>query len=140
MLAGIAGFPGVTVVSNPSNLGYTRTVNKGCDLAGRNDVILLNSDTVVGPNWLRNLKIAAHRDARIGTVTAVSDNAGAFSVPRPGHNPMTEGVAVDVLAPAAIAAPPTLAAPVDVPTGKRFCLSATTGRLAATALVADRQF
>src|SRR3546814_11875550 len=120
MLAGIAGFPGVTVVDNPSNLGYTRTVNKGCDLAGRNDVILLNSDTVVGPHWLRNLRVAAHRDERIGTVTAVSDNAGAFSVPGSGHNPVPEGVTVDMLARAAIACDDPLAAPHAVPTGTEF--------------------
>src|SRR3546814_18222640 len=116
MLAGIAGFPGVTVVDNPSNLGYTRTVNKGCDLAGRNDVILLNSDTVVGPHWLRNLRVAAHRDERIGTVPAVSDNAGPFSVPGPGQNPVPHGLTVDILARAAI----DVAAPLAHPNaGKR---------------------
>ena len=76
---------------NETNIGYTRTANLGLRLAGDADVVLLNSDTVVGPHWLRNLKIAAYRRERIGSVTAVSDNAGAFSVPREGDNAMPPG-------------------------------------------------
>src|SRR3546814_1847323 len=75
---GLAGLPGITVIRNPSNLGYTRSINKGCELAANDDVVLLNSDTVVGPHWLRNLKVAAYGNDRIGTVTAISDNAGAL--------------------------------------------------------------
>src|SRR3546814_20443830 len=48
LLDGLAGLPGITVIRNPSNLGYTRTINKGCELAANDDVVLLNSDTVVG--------------------------------------------------------------------------------------------
>ena len=36
-----------TVHENARNLGYTRTINRGCELAGRDDVVLLNSDTRV---------------------------------------------------------------------------------------------
>jgi hypothetical protein len=42
---------------------------------------MLNSDTEVGPRWLDTLRQVAYADDAIGTVTAVSDNAGAFSVP-----------------------------------------------------------
>ena len=45
------------------------------------DVVLLNSDTQVGPRWLDRLRQTAYCESSIGTVTAVSDNAGAFSVP-----------------------------------------------------------
>ncbi|MGH8121886.1 MAG: glycosyltransferase family 2 protein, partial [Rudaea sp.] len=54
-------------------------------LAGDADVVLLNSDTEVGPRWLSALKLAAYADDSVGTVTAVSDNAGAFSVPELEH-------------------------------------------------------
>lgn len=71
----------VHVHRNERNRGYTGSVNVGMRLAGGDDVILLNSDTVVGPRWLSALKLAAYGADDIGTVTAVSDNAGAFSVP-----------------------------------------------------------
>jgi len=71
----------VEVVHQTENRGYTRTVNAGIALAGSADVVLLNSDTQVGPRWLESLRLAAYGDDTVGTVTAVSDNAGAFSVP-----------------------------------------------------------
>lgn len=81
LLARYVGLPGVEVLSNPRNLGFTATANRGIEAAGRDDVVLLNADTEVGPNWLTGLRRAAHARADIATATAVSDNAGAFSVP-----------------------------------------------------------
>lgn len=71
----------VQVERHSANRGYTRAVNTGIAAAGNADVVLLNSDTEVGPRWLESLRLAAYGDDAIGTVTAVSDNAGAFSVP-----------------------------------------------------------
>ena len=76
---------GITVLRNERNLGFTLTVNKGINLAGRADVVLLNSDAVVTPRWLENLHLAAYSHHRIATVTPLSDNAGAFSVPEYGQ-------------------------------------------------------
>ncbi len=81
ILAAAALRHNVLVHRNERNRGYTYSVNVGMSLAGGADVVLLNSDTVVGPRWLAALKIAAYSSDDIGTVTAVSDNAGAFSVP-----------------------------------------------------------
>jgi len=119
VLARLDGMAGVRVVRNERNLGYTASANLGCRLAAGTDVVLLNSDTVVGPHWLRNLKIAAYRRTRIGTVTAVSDNAGAFSVPREGANALPDGVSVEEVARAVADAG---AADFEVPTGNGFCL------------------
>jgi GT2 family glycosyltransferase/glycosyltransferase involved in cell wall biosynthesis len=70
----------VRVLRNEENLGFVRTVNRGfSECAG--DVVLLNSDAEVTPRWLENLILAAHGDPQTATATAVSDNAGAFSVP-----------------------------------------------------------
>jgi GT2 family glycosyltransferase len=71
----------IVVHRNAENFGYTRSTNLGIELAGDDDVVFLNSDTEVGPSWLDMLRGIACADAQIGTVTAVSDNAGAFSVP-----------------------------------------------------------
>src|SRR3546814_8804901 len=46
LLDGLAGLPGITVIRNPSNLGYTRSINKCCELPANDDVVLLNSDKI----------------------------------------------------------------------------------------------
>lgn len=112
--------PGVSVVRNPVNVGYTGTVNAGCAWAGRDDVVLLNSDTVVGPHWLRNLKVAAYRKPRLGTVTAVSNNAGEFSVPCPGPNGIPDGLGVEDMS--RIVSSCVNFVPIEVVTGNGFCL------------------
>ena len=81
ILRAYAGRPDILIRRNERNLGYTASCNLGIEWAGRADVVLLNSDTQVGPRWLERLRMTAYSDAAIGTVTAVSDNAGAFSVP-----------------------------------------------------------
>ena len=77
------GREGVRVLRNDDNLGYTRTVNRGID-ESPGDVVLLNSDCEVTPRWLEHLIQCAYRDQKTATATALSDNAGAFSVPRIG--------------------------------------------------------
>jgi O-antigen biosynthesis protein len=77
------GLGGCRVLRNDVNLGYTRTVNRGI-AACSGDVVLLNSDCEVTPRWLQHLIECAYRDAKTATVTAISDNAGAFSVPEIG--------------------------------------------------------
>jgi GT2 family glycosyltransferase len=81
LLARHASRAGVTVLSNARNRGFTATANRGIAEAQRADVVLLNADAEVGPNWLTGLRRAAACAADVATVTAVSDNAGAFSVP-----------------------------------------------------------
>lgn len=81
MLAQYASRRGISIIRNASNLGYTRSSNLGIAAAGDADVVLLNSDTQVGPRWLDRFRAIAYADDSIGTVTAVSDNAGAFTVP-----------------------------------------------------------
>lgn len=81
MLAGYRGIAGVEIHSNPVNLGFTATVNRGMSLAGLADVVLLNADTEVASQWLTGLRCAVYASEDIATATAVSNNAGAFSVP-----------------------------------------------------------
>ncbi len=122
LLAGYEGRSGVTIVYNEANMGYTRTVNKGIGLAGTDDVILLNSDAVVTPNWLAGLRASAFAGDHVGTVTAMSDNAGAFSFPeqdqqnqRPGYLSQDD-FAIRVIQAARDCEP------VEVPTGSGFCM------------------
>ena len=85
LLAWAGSHPNVTVMSNEENIGYTRTINRGINFAENDDIVLLNSDTVVGPHWLQNLSSAVYHQPDIATATAISDNSGAFSVPDVGR-------------------------------------------------------
>ena len=82
---------------------------------------MLNSDTIVTYKWLQKLKFAAYSDSKIATVTPVSNNAGAFSVPVinkdniideelgiQGTANIVEKISDNVL--------------IDVPTGNGFCM------------------
>ncbi|RZJ97323.1 MAG: glycosyltransferase [Novosphingobium sp.] len=120
LLAQFEGLANVRVLRNVENLGFTRTVNRGIAAAGRADVVLLNSDTRVGPRWLESLRLAAHRSARTASATAVSDNAGAFSIPLPeresAHDPADDLVIARQVAQTARALWP------EAPTGHGFCM------------------
>ncbi|MGM1054033.1 MAG: glycosyltransferase [Pseudomonadota bacterium] len=105
---------------NSQNLGFTRTVNKGLQLAGRSDVVLLNADTRVTPGWLGRLRVAAYHQPDVGTVTPFSNNAGAFSVPKPGSNTVPEAFSLERFA-RAIGQASSRRYP-QVPTGNGFCL------------------
>ncbi len=117
----VANRPNVQLVTNEENLGYTRTINRGINLAPDDDIILLNSDTSVGPRWLQNMRVAAYHDQDIGTVTAISDNSGAFSVPKMGQaNDFPVWLQREETA-RAIAQHSSLIYP-ETPTGSGFCL------------------
>lgn len=121
LIEGVADDPRVRILRNGENLGYTRTINAGIAACGDDDVILLNSDTVVGKRWIETLRACAYSKGHVATVTPLSNNAGAFSVPDIGiENEL----------------PPYLSRvqfvrlvqdvgsgdPIEVPTGNGFCL------------------
>lgn len=70
-----------TLVENEKNLGFVGTVNRGIRIAADDDVILLNSDTLVPDGWLDQLLTAAYSDPIVGTVTPFSNNATICSYP-----------------------------------------------------------
>ncbi len=121
LLASHADRPGWRVVTNESNLGYTRTVNKAIGLCAPDDVVLLNSDTVTTSRWLQNLRHAAYTQPRVATVTALSDHAGAFSAPEIGtFNPIGPHLDRDTQARLIVQAQEGRL--LEVPTGNGFCL------------------
>lgn len=121
LLAGYAAeLPQLRVLTNEGNRGYVRTANRGIS-ESTGDVVLLNSDTAVGPRWLENLRLAAHAGPRIATATAISNNAGAFSVPVTGRdNPLPAGRGRDELA-RLVTQLSTRSYPGS-PTGSGFCM------------------
>lgn len=68
------------VERNKMNLGFIKTVNKGIAL-GNNDVVLLNTDTEVPPNWLSRLISPALKDQMVASVTPFSNSATICSFP-----------------------------------------------------------
>ena len=70
------------ILRNVTRRGFVASVNRGMSASSR-DVVLLNSDTVVTPQWIEKLIDAAASHGDIGTVTPLSNNATLCSVPRP---------------------------------------------------------
>jgi GT2 family glycosyltransferase len=113
--------PGVTVVENARNLGFVETVNLGMRLAGRRDVVLLNSDTEVANDWLDRLRAAAWSAARVGTVTPFSNNATICSYPEYCvDNPLPPGE--DTASMDRVIAATNRGQAVDIPTAVGFCM------------------
>jgi GT2 family glycosyltransferase/2-polyprenyl-3-methyl-5-hydroxy-6-metoxy-1,4-benzoquinol methylase len=71
----------VTLVRHTNNLGFVCSVNRGMEMAGTDDVVLLNSDTEVADGWLDRLQRACWRQPRTGTATPWSNHATIFSYP-----------------------------------------------------------
>ena len=64
---------------NKKNLGVVANLNLAFKLLSPADVVVLNSDVIVGANWLLGLE-GALKDPTIATVTALSTNSAIFSV------------------------------------------------------------
>jgi GT2 family glycosyltransferase len=109
----------IVLVKNLSNIGFIGTVNRGMSLSN-NDVVLLNSDTIVTSNWLEKLRRCALSDERIGTITPFSNNAEICSFPSFCQNNSLEGVDIEAVNRAMEAT----ATPVypDIPTAVGFCM------------------
>jgi O-antigen biosynthesis protein len=113
--------PNIEVHRNECNVGFSRSVNRGIEIAGRSDVVLLNSDTEVTPRWLENLRLAAYSGERVATATPLSNNAGAFSAPVPGkHNPPPDWLAFPDYA--RLVTQVSERVYPSVPTGSGFCI------------------
>jgi GT2 family glycosyltransferase/glycosyltransferase involved in cell wall biosynthesis len=114
------GRPNIEIHRVAQNRGFVRTANHGIALAGADDVVLLNSDAVVGPRWLEGLRAAAYSQPRHGTATPMSNNAGEFSFPIAGlNNALASG---DIAIAARLAAQGAGPFYPTVPTGHGFCL------------------
>jgi GT2 family glycosyltransferase/glycosyltransferase involved in cell wall biosynthesis len=123
------GFPGA------ANAGLRRAA----DLAGRPDVVLLNSDTLPAPHWLQRLAAAVHATGDIGTATPLSNDASIVGYPAAGRpNPLPEGAELRRLAAAAARANRGVA--VEIPTAVGFCMFIRRECLAATGLLREDAF
>lgn len=70
-------------IDNPRNLGFIQSANAGLERAvgRRHDAMLLNSDTVLFPGVLAEMRRVAYMDPMIGFVSPRSNNAAICSLP-----------------------------------------------------------
>jgi GT2 family glycosyltransferase/glycosyltransferase involved in cell wall biosynthesis len=110
----------ITLLRNARNLGFVASVNRAVAWAGRADVALLNSDTVVPAGWLSRLAGHAYAEERVASVSPWSNNATICSYPTVAGGLPAFGLAADAIDAAARAA--NAGRRVRVPTTVGFCM------------------
>lgn len=119
-LHSISGIEGIIILQNEKNQGFVGTVNRGMEYS-TNDVVLLNSDTVVTEKWLQQMKNVAYSDVDIATVTPLTNNGSICSVPNfLEDNSIPEGYTVDTFA--HFIHQISLNAYPEIPTAVGFCM------------------
>ena len=86
-----------TVITQPGRQGYAAAVNRALSLHRERDVVILQSDSEVGNDWLDRLaRQAVGRD--VGMVGCFTNNVGVATYPLPRHaNPLPAGHTVATL-------------------------------------------
>lgn len=110
-----------TLIENQQNLGFVQTVNKGMQIHGDRDVVLLNSDTEVFGDWLDRLYAHAYSDNAVGTVTPLSNNAEICSYPYMVHD-NNMALEVDYATLDTLAAGINKGRACELPTAVGFCM------------------
>ncbi|MCK1368327.1 glycosyltransferase [Bradyrhizobium sp. 62] len=136
LLDSVASLADVQLIRNTDNLGFIGAVNRALDAVPAGDVILLNSDTLVPKGFVKRLRKAAHSSPDIGTVTPLSNNGEATSLPLPfAPNPLLSPEDIGRLD--KIAARVNADQVVDMPDGIGFCLYITRACLDAVGGLSD---
>lgn len=71
----------VVVLQQPSNQGFVRACNAAFAATPGRDVVILNSDVVVGPEWLDRLTAAACSSDTVATASTLTNHGTILSVP-----------------------------------------------------------
>ena len=73
----------VVYVRNDVNEGFLGAANRGMAMGNAPFVVLVNSDVIVTPGWLRRLLHCADSDARIGAVNPLTNRASQIDLAMP---------------------------------------------------------
>lgn len=76
----------VSLLRNEHAKGYTFAANQGMRTANSDYVVLLNSDTIVSPEWLDRMIACATSNHKIGIVGPLSNTASWQSIPEVESN------------------------------------------------------
>lgn len=132
----IAADGDVKVLINPYNLGFVGSVNRALHHIADGDVIILNSDTVVPPDFIDRFSAAAQSAPEIGTITPLTNNGEFASFPIPNTvNPLPSRE--DIKRIDNIAAQVNANRIVDIPSGIGFCLYVTRACLDAVGSLSE---
>lgn len=72
----------IKVILNNENLGFPKGCNQGMAISQGDNILFLNNDVIVTPNWLSNLNICLYSSNYIGAVGAVTNYASNYqSIP-----------------------------------------------------------
>lgn len=72
----VSDHPAVTLLRNPSSLGFAAAVNRGASKARGDVLVVLNDDTLVTPSWLAKLLAVLDSDERIAWVGPATNDSG----------------------------------------------------------------
>ena len=108
------------ILRNEENLGFIGTVNRGFKIS-KNDIVLLNTDTEVPPDWLSRLVKPMLDDKTVASITPFSNSAEICSFPNfCQNNDLPEGLTVAELDEIFMRYGDNQ--PCEVPTGVGFCM------------------
>lgn len=86
----------IVVHNSEMNGGFSASVNIGMRYSQENDVVLLNSDTIVTSRWLEKMGECAYTENNIATVTPLSNSATIASIPIIGQdNAIPNNITID---------------------------------------------
>lgn len=86
------------IIENEENVGYVKTVNKGMKMS-KNDILLLNTDTIVTKGFGRKMRACAYSHDSIATVTPFTNNGMMVSIPEfLENNDIPEGFTIESFA------------------------------------------
>ena len=92
------------LIRNQTARGYTFAANQGLRLSRSDYALLINSDTIVSPEWLDRMFTCAESDSRIGIVGPLSNTASWQSIPEIesdgdwADNPLPEDLSIPAMA------------------------------------------
>jgi GT2 family glycosyltransferase/glycosyltransferase involved in cell wall biosynthesis len=115
----------VVVLRHEVNAGFVGSCNDAFQAAGRRDVVLVNSDVVVAPEWLERLVAAAASANTVATVSTLTNHGTIVSVPHRNSpvSSLPDGLTLHQAA-ERVAAAASRSYPV-LPTGVGHCLYVT---------------
>ncbi len=109
------------VIVQKANRGFVCSVNAGMRESGDRDVVIVNSDTKLPPNWLERISQAAADRRDCASITPFSNNASICSYPRfCEDNVIPPSLGLEALD--KLFAKANAGVAVEIPTGVGFCM------------------
>ncbi|MGH4123601.1 MAG: glycosyltransferase [Clostridium sp.] len=80
----------IKTIFNEENVGFPKGCNQGINITDGDNILLLNNDVVVTPNWLENLNNCLYSSQDIGAVGAVSNRCPYYQQISVEYNTLEE--------------------------------------------------